>query len=430
MPRSTKQVGLNQLRVGIFVLVSIVILIFLILNASGDINPFKKRLHLKARFADANGLREGSEVRLSGVRVGQIDKITLLPPSTEPTAQRVEALMTIDAVIDGRPATERIRQDSTAQQGSPSLLGNEMLINISPGTALAPQVKDYDILRSSSSNTVNDFATSGTDVAQRLSKLSDQLSGIVKDVQEGKGTVGRLFSDEALYNNLNATVRETEEVMRLIKSGNGSAGRLVNDPALYNNANELATQLRTLAEDLRAGKGTAGKLLTNDELYNRVNRTADRLDHSVDQINSMIADINAGHGTLGHAVGPVSLVQVRLHRHEVHDPAEILFFTERQLNRRHDAAAGFANGGKSAVEARALTIEPVEEDQPREPERFGLCPHLLGLHFGTRDRVNDDDRGIGDVQRGACVAEEIRHAGRVDQIDFDLVPLAPGGGGG
>ncbi len=302
MPRSTKQVNLNQLRVGIFVLVSIVILIFLIMNASGDINPFKKRLHLKARFADANGLREGSEVRLSGVRVGKVDDVSLLPPSGEPNAPRVEALMTIDATIDGRPATERIRQDSTAQQGSPSLLGTEMLINISPGTALSPQVKDYDILRSSTSNTVNDFATSGTDVAQRLSKLSDQLSAVVKDVQEGKGTVGRLFNDEALYNNLNATVREVEDVMRQIRSGNGSAGRFINDPALYNNANEIAISLRKIADDLRAGRGSAGKFLTNDEFYNRINRTADRLDHSVDQINSMIADINAGHGTLGKLI--------------------------------------------------------------------------------------------------------------------------------
>jgi phospholipid/cholesterol/gamma-HCH transport system substrate-binding protein len=302
MPRSTKQVNLNQLRVGIFVLVSIVILIFLIMNASGDINPFKKRLHLKARFADANGLREGSEVRLSGVRVGKVDSVTLLPPSTEPNAPRVEALMTIDATIDGRPATERIRQDSTAQQGSPSLLGTEMLINISPGTALSPQVKDYDILRSSTSNTVNDFATSGTDVAQRLSKLSDQLSAIVKDVQEGKGTVGRLFSDEALYNNLNATVREAEDMIRQIRSGNGSAGRFVNDPALYNNANEVVISLRTIAEDLRAGRGSAGKFLTNDELYNRLNRTADRLDHAVDNINEMVADINSGRGTLGKLV--------------------------------------------------------------------------------------------------------------------------------
>lgn len=302
MPRSTKTVSLNQLRVGIFVLISIVILIFLILNASGDLNPFAKKLHLKARFADANGLREGSEVRLSGVRVGKVDKITLLPPSTEPNPQRVEALMVINGTIDGRPATERIREDSTAQQGSPSLLGNEMLINISPGTALAPPVKDYAILRSSSSNTVNDFATSGTEVAQRLSKLSEQLSGIVNDVQEGKGTVGRLFNDEALYNNLNATVRETEDLMKQIRSGQGSAGRFVNDPALYNNANEISLQLRKIAEDLRAGKGTAGKLLTNDELYLRINRTADRLDRSVDQINGMIADINAGRGTLGKLI--------------------------------------------------------------------------------------------------------------------------------
>lgn len=302
MPRSTKTVSLNQLRVGIFVLVSIVILIFLILNASGDINPFKKRLHLKARFSDANGLREGSEVRLAGVRVGKVEKITLLPPATASNTQRVEALMTVDATIDGRPANERIRQDSTATQGSPSLLGNEMLINISPGSALGAPVKDYDMLPSSSSNTVNDFATSGTEVAQRLSKLSEQLSAMVQDVKDGKGTVGRLFSDEALYNNLNATVRETEDVMRLIRSGNGSAGRFINDPALYNNANDIAVQLRGIAEDLRAGRGTAGKLLTNNELYNRINRTADRLDRSVDQINSMIAEINAGQGTLGKLI--------------------------------------------------------------------------------------------------------------------------------
>src|SRR6266550_3072666 len=299
MPRSTKTVSLNQLRVGIFVLISIVILIFLILNASGDLNPFAKKLHLKARFADANGLREGSEVRLAGVRVGKVEKITLLPPSTEPNAPRVEALMVIDSVIDGRPASERIRKDSTAQQGSPSLLGNEMLINIGPGTALGPPVKDYAILPSSSANTVNDFATSGTDLAQRLSKLSEQISVIVKDVQEGKGTVGRLFNDEALYNNLNATVREADEVMRLIRSGNGSAGRFVNDPALYNNANEIAVQLRAIAADLRAGRGSAGKLLTNDELYNRVNSIAERFDRSVQQIDELIADVNAGHGTFG-----------------------------------------------------------------------------------------------------------------------------------
>ncbi len=302
MPRSTKNVTLSQLRVGIFVLVAIGVLIFLILNASGDINPFSRKLHLKARFVDANGLREGSEVRLAGVRVGKVDKIILLEPSQVPSAPRVEAQMVIDATIDGRPANERIRSDSQAQQGSPSLLGNEMLINITPVSAIGRPVEDGTVLPSSSSNTVNDFATSGTDLAQRLSKLSDEISGIVQSVKKGEGTMGRLFSDEALYNNLNATITETQDLMTRIRSGNGSAGRFINDPQLYNNANQIMLQLKTIADDLQAGRGSAGKFLTDDEFYNRINRTADRLDKSVDQINLVIADINAGHGTLGKLI--------------------------------------------------------------------------------------------------------------------------------
>ena len=302
MPSSKQSVSFRQLRVGIFVLVTIVILIFLVLNASGDINPFTRKLHLKSRFVDANGLRDGSEVRLAGVKVGKVERITLLPPSDVPNAPRVEALLTIDSTIDGQPASQRIRSDSTAQQGSPSLLGNEMLINITPGTAAGSPVQEGAILPSSSSNTVNDFATSGTDLAQRLSKLSDEISGIVKDVKGGKGTVGRLFNDEALYNNLNATIRETEDVMTQVRSGNGSAGRFINDPELYNNANEIAVSMKAIAADLRAGRGTAGRLLTDDELYVRINRTADRLDKAVDQVNGIITDINAGHGTLGKLI--------------------------------------------------------------------------------------------------------------------------------
>jgi len=302
MPASKRSVTFSQLRVGIFVLLAIGILVFLVLNASGDINPFSRKLHLKARFVDANGLREGSEVRLAGVRVGKVEQIRLLPPSDVPNAPRVEATLTIDSTIDGQPANVRIRSDSTAQQGSPSLLGNEMLINITPGTAVGQPVSEGAILPSSSSNTVNDFATSGTDLAQRLSKLSDEISGIVKDVKEGKGTVGRLFNDEALYNNLNATIRETEDVMRQVRSGNGSAGRFINDPALYENANQIAIQLKTITDDLRAGRGSAGKFLTEDELYNRINRTADRIDKSVEQLNLIVTDINAGHGTLGKLI--------------------------------------------------------------------------------------------------------------------------------
>jgi phospholipid/cholesterol/gamma-HCH transport system substrate-binding protein len=308
MPRSTKNIGLSELRVGLFVLIAIVVLIVLILNASGQLNPFATHLHLRARFADANGLREGSEVRLAGVRIGKVDRIKLLTPAevssatNAPNPQKIEAYLTIDSKIDGVPATDRIRSDSTAQQAAPSILGSEMMVNITPGTSIGQPVKENDLLPSTSGSTMGDLATSGTDLAQRLSKLSDQLNEVVKNVREGKGTVGRLFNDEALYNNLNATIRDAEDLAQQIKSGKGSAGKFIYDEALYNNANAIALNLGKIAEDIRAGRGSAGKFISSDEFYNKVNRITDRVNHSMDQIDAIVADINAGRGTLGRLV--------------------------------------------------------------------------------------------------------------------------------
>jgi phospholipid/cholesterol/gamma-HCH transport system substrate-binding protein len=305
MARSTGKIGLGELRVGLLVLIAIGVLIVLILNASGNLNPFASHLHLRARFTDANGLREGSEVRLAGVRIGKVDRIRLMTASevgTTPNPQKIEVFLTINSKIDGVGATERIRTDSTAQQASPNLLGSEMIVNITPGTALGQPVTENYLLSSQSGNTMSDLATRGSDLTERLSKLSDQLNEIVKDVREGKGTVGRLFNDESLYNNLNATILDAEELARQVKSGKGSAGKFIYDEALYNNANDITANLKKISEDIRAGRGSAGKFISDDELYNKVNRLADRVNHSVDQIDTIVADVNEGRGTLGRLV--------------------------------------------------------------------------------------------------------------------------------
>ena len=305
MPRTTRNIGLSELRVGLLVLIAIGVFVLLILNASGNFNPFVSHLHLRARFTDANGLREGSEVRLAGVRIGKVDRIELLKPAdlgNEPNPQKVQVYMSVDNKIDGVPATDRIRTDSTAQQASPSILGSEMIVNITPGTSVGQPVKENTLLPSTSGSTMSDLATSGTDLAQRLSKLTDNLNEVVKDVRAGKGTVGRLFNDEALYNNLNATIRDAEELAQQIKSGRGSAGKFIYDEALYNNTNEVALNLRKLSADLAAGRGSVGRLLKSDEMYNKISRIADRVNHSMDQIDSIVADVNAGRGTLGKLV--------------------------------------------------------------------------------------------------------------------------------
>ena len=55
-------------------------------------------------------------------------------------------------------------------------------------------------------------------------------------------------------------------------------------------------------------------------------------------------------------------------------PREVLLLADRQLDRDDGAAAEVAEGGQRAVEARALAIEPVDDDQAGQAERFGFGP--------------------------------------------------------
>ena len=299
MPPQKKTVGIRELRVGLLVVVAIGVLLFLILNASGDISPFSRKIKLRARFANADGLRRGSEVRLAGVRIGKVDDVRLMPPSNNPN-EKVEATFSIDSEIDGRPATELIRTDSTVRMGSPGILGNEKIISVAPGTAVGEPVKDNDILLpGGEGSNVEQLTTSGTELMQQLNKLSAQFTDIAAKVNEGKGTIGAFVNDEAFYNNLNATVRDVNDVVRQIESGQGSAGRFINDPALYNNLSAVSASLQSIADDLRRGRGTAGRLLTDEALYDDARGAVARLNRSVDNINLIVEDLRQGRGTAG-----------------------------------------------------------------------------------------------------------------------------------
>jgi len=300
MPQTKRKLGLNELRVGLFVVGAIVVLIFLILNASGDLSFFTRKVHVRTQFANADGLHPGSEVRLAGVRVGKVDEVKLLQPTADPAAPKVEAKLAIDSKIDGVPVSDRIRNDSTAQLGSPGLLGNDKLINITPVTSAGQPIKENDLLRpSAASSSISDLTQSGADLTKQLNDVAEQLSSIARKVNEGPGTASRLLNDEALYNNLNSAIRDTQGVIAQVRSGQGSAGKLLNDPSLYNSLNNTTAQLEAIAQDLRRGRGTAGKLFTDEALYNNANATIARLNGSVDKVDAIITDIRAGRGTAG-----------------------------------------------------------------------------------------------------------------------------------
>lgn len=343
------QLTFSQLRVGIFVLAGLAILAFLILNSTGDLNPFEKKLRLKARFAAADGLREGSEVQIAGVRIGKVEKVTLLAPDSPPDA-RVEATMAVDNELNDQPITERIRTDSTAQLIALSILANDKMINITPGTAGGNPVQENHVLPSTEAISINQLTKTGNDLLQQINKIAIPANEILNKANTGEGTLGKIVNDESLYRNLDATVAETkltvtklQTTLEKVNNGDGSAGKLLNDPELYNNLNKTVAQLEAISTDIRSGKGTAGKFVTDDALYNetraaiidlrtsatKINAIADDFKlisndlvqgkgtagkflkdeklyedarQTIDRLNAILADAQAGKGTLGKLV--------------------------------------------------------------------------------------------------------------------------------
>ncbi len=144
-------------------------------------------------------------------------------------------------------------------------------------------------------------------------------------------------------------------------------------------------------------------------------------------------------GRFGQVLGDLSLlappassgfVGVALHPDQVDDAAELALRAERQLDGDGEAAEILLDAGEGPVEAGVLPVQLVDDQRPRQFELLGERPHLLGLNLDAGDPVHQHQGGVGGHQRGPRVIDEDVEAGRVQKVDFALVPLGEGQRGG
>ena len=305
MPRSQQKLTFAELRVGVFMLVALVVTAFVILNSSGNFNFFEKKMHLKARFIAADGLHSGAEVQLAGVSIGKVDDVVFLPPDM-PNGERIEATMSVVKTLDKKPISDLIRSDSVAQLVTTSVLGNDKMINITPGTSKGEPITENAVLQSNAAISMNQLTETGNELLAQINKMAVPATEILDKANGGQGTIGRLVNDESLYTNLDATVRELKATVDRINTGKGSAGKLLNDPTLYNNLNKTVEQLQAISTDIRAGRGSAGKFLNDEQLYNETRSavaelrvSAEKISQIADDVKVITGDLNAGRGSAG-----------------------------------------------------------------------------------------------------------------------------------
>jgi phospholipid/cholesterol/gamma-HCH transport system substrate-binding protein len=288
-----KNTRMADLKVGILVLSSIAGLILLILAVSGDISLFSDRIRVTTTLPQAEGLKQGDEVRLAGVPVGVVDRIDFdqIPEDTN-----AKSSVIVTMLIDRKKAQDRIRSDSRVVLRSVGLLGGQYL-NILPGTLQGEVVREGDRIRGLKEQSIQDVVEGSDDVLEGFQQLTDKLNQITETINNGKGTIGKFINDDAFYVNLNNTNLEAQELIRRIREGNGTAGRLINDPRLYNDLTATVNSLQAVVDQIRTGPGTVPRLLREDEIYNSLNAATARLNATGERIDRIVAQIETGPGT-------------------------------------------------------------------------------------------------------------------------------------
>jgi phospholipid/cholesterol/gamma-HCH transport system substrate-binding protein len=316
---SQKQLKWSELRVGITVIAASLALGVLLFLMSGTTGLFTHRITVKSYFDNAEGLRLGAPVRLSGVDIGNVTRIRIVPDKDKQLTP-VEVTMKISTKY-----SYAMRRDSVTSLETAGVLG-ETFLDIDSSQAVGGPLQDGDTLPTQVHPDFNQVVRASQSTLQNMDALLKRADRILAFAESGKGSLGKLIYDPTLYNRFSDTVADFQKIVNEISSGQGSlgalisrndaydkftavldkmnaviddmqqgkgtAGKFLKDPALYNNANDTIANLKKITDDINAGKGTIGKLAKDEEL-------AKKLDTTITKLSELTSDLEAGQGTAG-----------------------------------------------------------------------------------------------------------------------------------
>lgn len=282
-----KQVTWSELRVGLFVLVGLAVLAVGIFYVTGA-GVFGPKYRLRTFLPEVSGLATGAPVRLDGVEIGNVDVIRIVPREHGKPPDKlhnVEVGMRIDKKFDSDILT-----DSTATLVTEGLLGNRY-VNIERGYTGVP-LKEGQAIPGGQEKALTEVMSESSEVLANLKTVSEQVNAVLADVRLGKGTLGKLITNEEAYNHLNSILAKGDQIVGNVQAGKGTVGKLFVSDELYGKVNTGVDNVNAILGDVRAQKGTIGKLLYDPTLY-------DQAKEAIANGNAIMGDVRSGKGTLG-----------------------------------------------------------------------------------------------------------------------------------
>jgi phospholipid/cholesterol/gamma-HCH transport system substrate-binding protein len=283
--------------VGLVLIVALFLLglgIFFIGNV-GD--QFGSRYRLVTLMESAAGLVVGAPVQVAGQNVGQVDRVEFIRPEVRPeSGEAVSVWLAVNVAI-----RDQIRADSRARVRTQGLLGDR-LIDIEPGSADAPVLADGDTLSAAPALSYEELLGQAADAVQGLITLSEEMTGTLRRVADGEGSLGRLLTEEDLYAGLVELNENLNQVLSPVVRGEGTLGQLLRDETLYDRLTAATGSLDSVSALVARGEGTLGQLVRSDSLYRALTASARRADE-------LLAAIESGDGAVGQLINDETLYE-------------------------------------------------------------------------------------------------------------------------
>jgi len=306
-----------ETRLGLFFALALVAGVVL-LEMIGTPDFFKSGEIVKARFNTIQELKVGDPVKMAGVEIGRVRGIHLSTNKVE-----VDLKLHRGAIV---------KTDSKASIKFIGLLGQNY-VNVDFGSPDAPLVAPNALLETVEQADLNSLMAKLEGVASGVEGLTKNFSGenfsnllgpftdflkensprltailgnlqvISGQIAKGQGTVGKLISDEELYNkavaavdNLNKstadlkplfddaklTLAEAKKTVTGINEGQGTVGKLLHDEKLYTETTSAMTNLKEILEKVNQGQGSVGKLVNDESFFNNAKMTLQKVEKATE----------------------------------------------------------------------------------------------------------------------------------------------------
>lgn len=178
---------------GLVVLACLAVGVWGLFRMTGKSGMWRDGYELTVVAADAQDVEPGTPVRVRGVEAGRVVAVDYADDEVHIRLQ-----------LDGK-FRDRIYADATAGVQTKGILGVSV-VDIKPGTATAGTLAEPVI----HSRPLPDLAQ----VTAKLDSVATRVDAVLKDVQDGKGTLPKLLKDDAVYNDLKTASADTKKLVK------------------------------------------------------------------------------------------------------------------------------------------------------------------------------------------------------------------------